>query len=81
MGHSSANEFSQSQSPIKNALDGSPIHQEIACRLLSTREEKLLQTALKSQAHGNQRSSRPFFVAAGKVAGFESPEPIIDGGQ
>jgi hypothetical protein len=32
-------------------------------------------------AQRNQRSSRPFFVAAGKFAGFESPESNFDSGE
>jgi hypothetical protein len=47
----------------------------------STRGGKLLQKAAKSQAQRNETFSRPFFVAAGKIAGVESPEPILDGGQ
>jgi hypothetical protein len=81
MEHSSASEFSQTQFPVKNALDGSPIHEEMPCHDSSTRERKLLQKALKSQTQRNQKSSRPFFVAAGKIAGFESPEPILGGEQ
>jgi hypothetical protein len=30
--------------------------------------------------HRNQRSSRPFFVLAGTIAGFKSSEPIFDDG-
>jgi hypothetical protein len=32
-------------------------------------------------AQRNQKSFGPFFVAAGKIAEFESPEPILDDGQ
>jgi hypothetical protein len=49
------------------------------CYYSSTREGRLLQKALKSRAQRNQRPSMPFFVAAGKIAGFESSEPILDG--
>jgi hypothetical protein len=81
MGHLSAIEFSQTQFPIKNVLNDIPIHREMPCHYSSTREGKLLQKALKSQTQRNQRSSGLFFVAAGKIAGFESPEPILDDGQ
>jgi hypothetical protein len=81
MEHRSANEFSETEFPIKNALDGSPIHREMPCPYSSTREGKLLLKALESWAHRNQRSFRPFFVAAGKIAELESLEPIIDDGQ
>jgi hypothetical protein len=80
-GHSSVSEGSQTQFSLTNAFDGSPIHREMPCYSSSTREWKLRQKAIKSQAQRNQRSSRPFFVAAGKIAGFESTEPILDGGQ
>jgi hypothetical protein len=53
----------------------------MACHYSSTREGKLIQKALKNRAHGNQGSSRLFFVAVGKIAGCESSEPILDGGQ
>jgi hypothetical protein len=81
MEHPSANEFSQTQFPIKNTLDGSPIQQELLCHYSSTREGKLRQKALKSQAQRNQRPFRPFFVVPGKIAGFESPESILNCGQ
>jgi hypothetical protein len=64
-----------------NPIDGSPIHREIRCHYSSTREGKPLQKAQKNRAHRNQTSSRPFFVAAGKVAGFEYPELILGDGQ
>jgi hypothetical protein len=35
----------------------------------------------EEQTPRNQRFSRLFFVTAGKIAGFESPESILDGGQ
>jgi hypothetical protein len=81
MGHSSASGFSHSESLIKNALDGNQIHREISYPYSSSREGKLLQKALKSRAYRNQTFSTPFFVAAGKFAGFESPESIFDSGQ
>jgi hypothetical protein len=80
MGHPSASEFSQTQFSIKSALDGSPIHREMPCHSSSTREGKLLQKALKSRVQKKQRSSRPFVIAAGKIAGFESPGSILDCG-
>jgi hypothetical protein len=78
MKHPSASEFSQTQFPIKNTLDGGPIHQEMPCHYSNTREGKLLQKALKSRAQRNQKVSRSLFVAAGKIAGFEFFEPILD---
>jgi hypothetical protein len=81
MGHPSASEFSQTQGSIKKAFNGSRIHREIPCHYSSTRERKRLQKALKSRAQRNQRFSKPFFVAAGKIAGFESPELIPESGQ
>jgi hypothetical protein len=78
MGQPSASEFSQTQFPIKNALDGSPIHREMPCYYSSTREGKLLQKAVKSRIQRNQRSSKLFFFATEKFTGFESPEPILD---
>jgi hypothetical protein len=36
---------------------------------------------LKSGTQRNQRCFRPFFIAAGKIVEFESPEPILDAGQ
>jgi hypothetical protein len=81
MGHPSVSGFFQTQFPIKNTCDGSPIHREMPCHYSSNREAKLLQKALKSRAQWNQRSSRAFFVVAGKIAGFESREPILDGRQ
>jgi hypothetical protein len=66
---------------IKNVIDESPIHREMLCYYSSTCEGKLLQKALKGWAQKNQWSSRPFFVAAGKFTGFQSPESILDHGQ
>jgi hypothetical protein len=80
-GHPSASEFFQTKFPIKNALDGSPIYREMPCHCSSTLEEKLPQKALKSREQRYQRSSRPFFVATGKIAGFESHKSILDGEQ
>jgi hypothetical protein len=51
------------------------------CHYSRTRERKLLQKALKSEVQSNQKYYNPFFIAARKIAGFESPEPILDGGQ
>jgi hypothetical protein len=81
MGHPSACEFSQTQFPISNSLDGDRSAEKCPAITQALAKGKLLQKALKSRAQRNQRSSRPFFVAAGKVAGFESPEPTLDGGQ
>jgi hypothetical protein len=82
MGHPSASEFSQTQSPIDNALDGGPIHWEMLCHCSSTHVWKFLQKALKSLAKEIRglpdHSSSP---NAGKIVGFESPETILDGGQ
>jgi hypothetical protein len=78
MRYPSACEFSQTQFPIKNALDGSPIRREMPCQCSSIREGKLLQKTLKSRDNRNQRFSRPFFVAAGMIVGFESLESILD---
>jgi hypothetical protein len=43
-----------------------------------------MKTSSESAEEAGQRnwkSSRPFFVTAGKIARFESPEPILDDGQ
>jgi hypothetical protein len=81
MDHPFASELSQTKFPINNVLDGRPIHREIACYYSSIHEGKPLQKALKSQAQRKQKSSRQFFVAVEKIAGFESPEPILESGQ
>jgi hypothetical protein len=81
VGHPSASEFSQTEFPIKNTLDDSLMQQEMSCHCSGTREGKLLQKALKSRAQRYQRSSGPFFVAAEKITGLESSEPVLDDGQ
>jgi hypothetical protein len=49
MRYPSASKFSQTQFPIKNALDGSPIHREMPCHYSNTREGKLFQKTLNNQ--------------------------------
>jgi hypothetical protein len=70
----------QTQFSIKNTLDGSRFIEKCT-------------TITRALAKGNffrkrwrvgpkkQRSFRSVFVVAGKIIGFESPEPILDGGQ
>jgi hypothetical protein len=49
MEHPSASEFSQIEFPIKNALDGSLMQQEMSCHCSGTCEGKLLRKTLKGR--------------------------------
>jgi hypothetical protein len=54
------------------------MQREMYCHCPGTPEGKLLQKVQKSRAHKNQMSSSSAFVAAGKIAEFESPKTILD---